>query len=110
MDFEKMWKEEEKKKSEDSLDFESIERETERILRTLATLIETDPGSEEVQTLIDAHYKNISKISHYSKKGYLDLIEMYASEPTLFGYYDQYAMDMTFFMREAIKIYCKSEG
>ena len=87
----------------------SVRAEGEKITRQLASLIDKDPASPEVQEVIARHYKHLGNFYTPTLGMYRGLGEMYVSDSCFRAHYDRYAKNLADFVRKAINAFCAKD-
>jgi DNA-binding transcriptional MerR regulator len=84
----------------------SVRAEAEEITGQLASLMDKDPASEEVQEVIARHYQHLGNFYAPTLGMYRGLGEMYVSDPRFRAHYDRYATNLADFLNKAIGVFC----
>jgi DNA-binding transcriptional MerR regulator len=86
--------------------FAAVKKEGEDIAAGLAAVMDKDPGSKEVQALIERHFKHLHNYYKPTIEMYRGLGNMYVSDQRFTAYYDKYKKGLAIFIDKAIGIFC----
>lgn len=87
-------------------DYELVKKEAEAFNKELASVMGKDINSDEVQSLIEKHYRGIQYFYDCPYDVYRGLGEMYVSDPRFTKTYDKVKPGLAVFLRNAISYYC----
>lgn len=87
-----------------------IKKEAEDINWSLVQLMDKDPGSDQVQQIVERHYKWIENFYTPTEEIYSGLGSLYVSDERFTMHYDNYKSGLAKFLNEAIQIYCTRRG
>lgn len=87
-------------------DWKRIQKDADVFNSMLASVMDKDPGSEEVQALVQQHYNSLRTFYEPNLEMYRALGQMYVDDPRFAKTYDKYAPGLAAFLRDAIQIFC----
>ncbi len=90
-----------------SQEWKEIKEEGASILQGLSVYIEkgAGPRDEEVQHLIQQHYKMIGRFYDLTKDIYLSLAQLYCEHPGFRKFFEEHSQQLPEFMAEAMRVY-----
>lgn len=85
--------------------------ETDKIYQDLAKSIDNDldPSSKDVQALIKKHYDMTTELWTPTRKSYINLGKLYASDPAFVKFYDDIHPKLLPFLSKAMKIFAENK-
>ena len=85
--------------------WQAVKDEGDALTRTLAALMDHDPGDPEVQAGIARHYTWVEQFYPVSAEMYRGLGQLYTDHPEFRATYERYAPNLADFMRAAMEVY-----
>lgn len=80
----------------------------EEINQLLADLMDLPVESINVQRAIELHFRHLNLFYEVSKERYLGLANLYVEDERFKAHYDKYKLDLAFFIKDAIQIFCNN--
>jgi len=62
--------------------------------------------SSNVQRAIELHFRHLNLFYEVSKERYLGLATMYVEDERFKAHYDKYRIDLAFFIKRGIQVFC----
>jgi len=91
-------------------DMDRLREDGDKFMKVVATHINDDPKSPEVQKLIDQHYNALRTFYEPNLEMYRGLATMYVDDSRFAAFYEKYAKGLSVFMRDAMYAYCDTRS
>ena len=86
-----------------------MQKDGDALMQDIVAVMDKNPGSPEVQRLVQRHYDSLRRFYEPTLPMYRGLADMYvgyAGDKRFRAYFEKYHKDLPEFMREAIYAYC----
>lgn len=90
-------------------DFARVQKENDELLLKIIAVMDKEPGSPEVLTLIAQHYNSLRTFYEPNLKLYHGLADMYISDPRFTAFYEKRHEGLAQFMHDAMIAYCSTK-
>ncbi|KKR20007.1 MAG: Transcriptional regulator, MerR family [Parcubacteria group bacterium GW2011_GWE2_39_37] len=87
-------------------EMDKLKEDGKKFTQLLADSMDKNLHSEEVQALVEEHYKGIQFFYECPLEMYRNLGNMYVDDPRFTAYYDKFRPGLAVFLRDAINIFC----
>lgn len=95
-----------KKMGKDGL--ESVQNEIDLLMKEISSQMYLKVDNEEVQKLIDKHYKSLNNFYEPTIDIYSGLADLYLEDKRFKQYFEKYRGGFAKYMHDAIKVYCEN--